>query len=200
MTNPFAAPEWEAWPTATAGLQSTPGVDTATRLRTEISIAGFVTAYSVILGAVMGLVWPRVAPHVAIVQAARGSEVATKALLGDDMWFGLLGVIAGVVSVAVVLLVARDAGRGPGALVGLTAGGVLGSLVAVHIGHQIQHPHLVTTLHAVPGITHREITTVLSYFDFTVRAHGVLLAWPLAAVVMHAVALIVRYLRLGPEA
>lgn len=206
MTNPYATPEWQAWSGPAA--KAAPGVSGgATSIGTEAVVAMLVATYSIGLGAVMGLVWPRLAPHVQFIRAINGSEAAAKALLGDDMWFALLGGVAGVLSVAILLLVARDAGRGPGGLLGLAIGGVLASLVAAHIGHHVQQPHIVqqphlveTLRHLAPGITQRQIDSLLGLFAFKVRANVVLLAWPIAAVITHAISIIARYLRLGPEA
>jgi hypothetical protein len=153
----------------------------------EALVAVLVVAYSLVLGAVVGLIWPHVAPHLRLVAAINGSEAATKALLGDDMWLALLGLIAGIVSVGLLMFLARDAGSGPGGALGLAVGGVLGSLVAAHVGHLVEHPHIVTALRAsFPGITPHSVTTILGYFDWKVRAKAVLLAWPLAAVATHA--------------
>jgi hypothetical protein len=164
----------------------------------EAVVAGLVVAYSVMLGAAVGLIWPRVAPQLRLVAAIDGSEAATKALLGDDMWLALLGIIAGVVSVAVLAIVARDAGGGPGGAVGLAIGGLLGSLVAAQVGHLVQHPHVVSTLRSsFPGITRHSLSVILGYFDFKVRAKVVLLAWPVAAVLVHAAAASLRYRRLS---
>jgi hypothetical protein len=200
VSNPYASPEVPTWPGVPA--ESWPirraeqtRVQTARR---EGTVALLTATYSVLLGGVVGVVWPRVAPHVQILRAIDGSEAASKALLGDDMWFALLGVAAGVVAVAALLLAAREDGRGPGGVLGLAIGGVLGSLVAAHIGHRWQQPHIVTTLHTqAPHLTHTQVKAVLGYFTFEVRAKSVFLAWPIAAVVVHAATVILRSAREG---
>lgn len=182
------APDWQRWQIRTAEAWPAPQ-DTEARmeLRTEVLVAVVITAYSVLLGGVVGLIWPRVAPHIRLADAIFGSEAATKALLGDDMWLALLGAIAGLVVVAVAFVTARDAVAGPGGVVGLAVGGVLGSLVAAQVGHLVQHPHVVAALHAgFPTLAHHQIATILGYFDFRVRARAVLVAWPLAAVMVHS--------------
>jgi len=71
--------------------------------------------------------------------------------------------------------------------VGLAVGGLLGSLVAAHVGHLAQHPNVLSVLHTwFPTITPHSAAAVLSDFDFRVRARVVLLAWPLTAVVAQA--------------
>jgi hypothetical protein len=201
VTNPFSTPDWQTWtaPAADSWL-GRHAKDRVENVRREIVVGGLVTIFSVLFGGVVGVVWPRVAPHVQIIRAIDGSEGAAKALLGDDMWFAFMGIAAGVVVVALLLLVARDAGCGPGGVLGLAIGGVLGSLVAAHIGHHVQQPHIVTTLHQrAPRLTPAQVNAVLGYFTFEVRAKAVLVAWPMAAVILHAAAIIGRRLRLAPE-
>ena len=203
MTDPsqaaFVQPDWQQWQVTISEQMPAPDAAEATvSWRLEGVVAVLVVAYSVVLGGAVGLIWPRVAPHVHLVQAIDGSEAATKALLGDDMWLALLGVVAGVVSVALLAIVGRDAGAGPGGAVGLAVGGVLGSLVAAQVGHLVQHPHIVSTLQSsFPGITHHSVVAILGYFDFKVRAKAVLLAWPFAAVIVHVAASALRYRRLA---
>jgi hypothetical protein len=195
-------PDWQRWRVSVTEPGPAPqAAEAAVNWRLEAVVAVLVVAYSTLLGSVVGLIWPRVAPHLQLVRAINGSEAATKALLGDDMWLGALGLIAGVLSVAVLSVMARDDAGGPGAALGLVVGGVLGSLVAAHVGHQVQHPHVVSALRSsFPGITHQSIATILGYFDFKVRAKAVLVAWPLAAVLVHLAATTLRYRRLAARA
>jgi hypothetical protein len=201
MTNPYstpAAPDWQQWQVTVPQTWSAPQLadGDAVHWGREAVVAGFVTAYSVVLGGIAGLVWPHLAPHIRLVDAINGSEAASKALLGDDMWLALLGIIAGVLAVAILALVARDAGHGPGGVVGLAVGGVLGSLAAAHVGHLVQQPHIVAALRSsFPGVTHSTITQLLGYFGFRVRARSVLVAWPIAAVAMQLLVLALRHLR-----
>jgi hypothetical protein len=190
-----APSDWQRWQvTITEPWAAPDSAETTVRWGREAIVALLVATYSVMLGAVVGLIWPHVAPHIRLVAAINGSEAATKALLGDDMWLALLGLVAGVVSVAVLALVAREAGGGPGGVLGLAVGGLLGSLVAAQVGHLVQHPHVVSALRtSFPGITHHSVTTILGYFDFRVRAKAVLVAWPLAAVALHAATVGLRH-------
>jgi hypothetical protein len=193
-------PDWQRWQyTVTEPWQAPEAAEAGVKWLPEALVSVLVVAYSVVFGGAVGLIWPRVAPHIRLVAAIDGSEGATKALLGDDLWLALLGVIAGVVSVAVLAVIARDAGGGPGGAVGLAVGGLLGSMVAAQVGHLVQSPHIVSTLRAsFPGISHHSVTTIVGYFGFTVRAKAVLVAWPLAAVIVHAAAASLRYRRLAP--
>jgi H+/Cl- antiporter ClcA len=197
---PAAYPQWQPWPEAGPGQWSAAGPLPAAGERiawlSELVVGGLIAGFSGLLGAVVGLIWPRVAPHIQLVRAINGSEAASKALLGDDLWLALLGVAAGIFVVAVLTISARDAAGGPGAVLGLAIGGFLGSLVAAHVGHLVQQPHLVTTLRAsYKGITPHSIKALLGYFDFKVRAKAVLLAWPIAAIAMHGVVVVVRFFR-----
>ncbi|HTW20289.1 MAG TPA: DUF2567 domain-containing protein [Mycobacteriales bacterium] len=194
MTDPtgsgLATPEWQHWQVVKSEPWPTPqALDEVTiRWRAEVFVALVVAAYSTVLGGLVGMLWPRVAPHVRLVAAINGSEAATKALLGDDMWLAFLGILAGLVVVAGSFVLARDATDGPGGVIGLAVGGILGSLVAAQVGHLEQHPHVVSALNAAyPGLSRHSVRTILGYFDFKLRAEGVLVAWPVAAVAAHAI-------------
>lgn len=181
----------ERWPTATTAARN------RIRWRGEAVILVLVTVFSTLVGAAMGLIWPRLAPHIDVINAYyRGSVEASKALLGDDVWFAFLGVVAGIVCVAVLLLAAGELARGPGAVLGVAVGGVLGSLVALHIGTAVQQPHIVSSVHAnVPNVRPADISRILMFFNFRVRARAAILAWPFTAVVLVGLNVIVRYFR-----
>jgi membrane protein YqaA with SNARE-associated domain len=191
--------DWQRWQvTITEPWPAPEEAEAAISWRTEGLVALVVVACSAVLGGLVGLVWPRVAPHIHVVPAVNGSEAATKALLGDDMWLALLGAIAGVVSVVLLAFIARDTGSGPGAVVGLAIGGLLGSIVAARVGHLVEHPHIVIAIRAgFPGITPHSVTAIVGYFDFRVRARAVLVAWPLTAVALHAVLATLRHRQLA---
>jgi hypothetical protein len=190
MTEPYEVahvPTWTASElTPDSERWSSPAREDPIDWAREGIVAGLVTIYSVLLGAVVGLIWPHVAPPFDITRAVDGSEAATKALLGADMWFALLGIVAGAVAAAILTFFGREAGRGPGGIVGLAIGGLLGSLVAAHVGHLVREPDFTSGLKAAfPGITPASVKTIQGYFGFTVRMKAVLLAWPIAAVLVH---------------
>jgi hypothetical protein len=192
---PSASPDWQQWQAPVAAAWPAPPIAVPDPVRWvhEAVVAGFVVAYSTVIGAVVGLVWPHFAPRIRLAAAIDGSEAASKALLSDDMRLGLLGLIASVVAVAILALVARDFGSGPGAVVGLAVGGVLGSLAAAQLGHLVQNPHLATTLRATyPGITNTSVKQLLGYFGFRLRTKSVVLAWPVAAVILQLGVLALR--------
>jgi hypothetical protein len=194
-----ATPDWQRWQvTLTEPWQAPEAAEAQVRWGPEALVALLVVAYSMVLGGAVGLIWPRVAPHIRLADAIDGSEAATKALLGDDLWLALLGIFAGVLSVALLALIARDAGGGPGGVLGLAIGGLLGSIVAAHVGHLVQSPHILSELKAsFPGISAHSLTTIVGYFGFRVRARAVLVAWPVAAVALHAATAAFRYRRLS---
>jgi hypothetical protein len=151
--------------------------------RRELTAFGLITVFSALVGGAVGPIWHAVAPQLNLVSANDGSAAATKVLIGDDLWLGLVGILAGVACVLVLAVVARAMLRGPGAVLGLAAGGFLGSLVAAHLGHRVGHHQMVAGLAtAFPHAKQHGIRLFLSYYDFRVRARAVLLGWPLAAV------------------
>jgi hypothetical protein len=161
--------------------------------RAELRVMVLVTMFSALLGEAVGLIWHALAPTVGIVAAAEGSSAATKALIGDDLWLALLGIVAGVVCVALLIVVAPDGARGPGATLGLAVGGVLGSIVAARVGHLVGHHDLTGVLHSsLPQVSDKVDRLILHYFDFTVRAKPVLVAWPAAATLLNTLIVAVR--------
>jgi hypothetical protein len=155
----------------------------------QLRLGVVIAAYSALLGAVVGLVWEAGAPTIQLAAAINGNEGAGKPLIGDDLRLGLLGIVAGILAAAVVLVLGRNRERGPGEVLGLAAGGVLGALVAARVGDLARHHQMVSTIaRIVPGATPGETSNILDYFGFHVRATGVLLFWPIAAVAVHLLA------------
>jgi hypothetical protein len=191
------APDWQPWaPTATVTERwiVPEVVDRRVDWAAETAVSVIVTIYSILLGGEVGLLWPWLSPRIRLVDAINGSEAATKALLGDDIWLAGLGIVAGIFSALLLALVARDAGRGPGGAIGLAVGGVLGSLVAARVGHLERQPHIIAALQlSYPGISQHSVSMILGYFDFKVRAREVLVAWPLAGVIVHTLLGALRY-------
>jgi hypothetical protein len=155
-------------------------------VRAEILLGAVVAAFSALLGAAVGLIWAAGAPRVHLAAAIDGSESAAKPLIGDDVRLAVLGIIAGVLVAVVVLVAGRHRARGPGEVLGLAVGGVLGALVAARVGDVARQQEMVQALAAaVPGVTSGESSRLLGFFGFRVRATGVLMLWPIAAVVVH---------------
>lgn len=145
-------------------------------------VALLTTVLMTIAGAVMGLVWSATAPKLSLPAVVAGSEATFKSQIAADGRFLLLGIVAGVLCAGVLIALGE---RGPGAVIGLAVGGVLAALVANRIGVIAQHDATFSALRSL-GISHS--ARVLDLVDFRVRAQGVLLAWPLAALVVHGLA------------
>lgn len=153
----------------------------------EARIALVVGAFVTLLGSVVGVVWHAVASKPALLDVASASEGAMKLLIGEDLWLGLLGVFAGVVSVALLRVVTSSAADGPGAQLGLAVGGLLAMLVAARTGHLIAHDSLAAALRSkYPDADPSVVTYLAKLFAFKLRMKAVLLSWPFAAVLLNA--------------
>ncbi|HVU61663.1 MAG TPA: hypothetical protein VHA79_08675 [Mycobacteriales bacterium] len=165
--------------------------------RLEARNALLVTTYLALFGSVVGIIWHAFAPRVDILPlAVRGSQGAMKPLIGADVWLGGLGLAAAVVCVLTLAVVHRDAMEGPGATVGLAVGGILGMLVAARVGHLLGRHDLYDTLrtiypHPTAAVDH-QLHAYVRTWDLGVRAQGVLLAWPLAAVLLNGIVVAFR--------
>ena len=137
------------------------------------------TALVAVAGSVVGLIWSATSPKLSIRAVAAGSEATFKSQVAADGRFLLLGALAGVICAVIVLAFGQ---HGPGAVVGLAVGGVLAALVANRVGVVAQHDATLSALHSL-GISHS--AHVLDLVGFRVRAQGVLLAWPIAALLVH---------------
>lgn len=147
-----------------------------------------VAVYVTLSGPVVGLIWAWSGPKTDILRALEGSGVAWRAESGADVHFGLLCVAAGIACAAVVLALRLD---GPGAVAGLVLGGLGAAFVANRVGYLLNRGDTIDILraHSVP-------LSLLARFGidpfFKVRALGVLVAWPLAALLVHMLALGLR--------
>jgi hypothetical protein len=144
------------------------------------------TLFVTLSGAVAGLVWAAVAPKLSLAAVLAGREGPFRAQIGADVWFVLVAALAGVLTAAVALLLRAD---GPSATAGLGAGGVAAAFVADRVGWLSQQADLLETLRAL----HLDPTDVnMALVDFRLRALGVVVAWPLAAIIVHTCAVAIR--------
>ncbi|MDQ1697648.1 MAG: hypothetical protein QOJ03_3001 [Frankiaceae bacterium] len=182
-------PEWQL----PAGRSAYPPPFLEPLLRWPTDALDFVgtTVLMMLSGPVVGLLWFHVAPKLSIPKVVAGSEAPFRAQIGADAWFLLLAVLAGVVCAAVVVALRRT---GPGTVAGLAVGGAGAAVVADRVGYLAQHG---ATLHMLRALGIDPAGVSLDAVDFRVRALGVLVAWPLAAVVAHALALAVKARRSG---
>lgn len=177
--NPWAvtAPGWNPPPASTA---PTPSV------ASEVA-AGVGTAAAVaLLGAPIGLLWAAVAPKVSVVRTSEGLNLLsaqTKAFVGADGWFLVIGLLAGVLCGVLAWRFGRS--RSLATVLGLTVGGVLAAVIAWRVGHLVDVPRLAATLRSLSGKPIIDPTLDL-------RAKGVLFAWPFAAVAAFLVLLGIR--------
>ncbi|MFC7932887.1 DUF2567 domain-containing protein [Streptomyces cinereoruber] len=147
----------------------------------EVIQGVLVTVVSAVAGALLGVLWLNLAPRVLLVSDGKGvylrnSEAETA--IGSDGTFVLLALAFGAVAGLAVFLLRR---RGGVPLVlGLAAGGVLGSLLAWGLG-----THFGPTSDVV---AHAKQVGPNVPFDAPLELHlgaAALLAWPLAAMIVH---------------
>jgi len=149
-------------------------------MRTELREAAVVTVAMTFGGALLGVLWWWLAPHVPLVSDSTTvylKDTEGEQAIGVDGTFALLALAFGLVSALAVFLLRR---RGGVALVvALTVGGILGSLVAWRLGIWLG-PTRDVAAHAKDagaGVT----------FDAPLElgAKGAVLAWSVSALLTH---------------
>jgi hypothetical protein len=146
---------------------------------------GFVAAFSVLLGALAGVVWHAVGITATLTPKAGAVYLPDdeKFFLDNDLRFALVALVTGIVVAVLVMLICPDTWIGPGMVLGLAAGGVLGALVAAHVGHVLGHHALMTKVdHYAPGADPKRVSAAIDSIDFKVRWWLGAAAWPFAAV------------------
>ncbi|RMI41369.1 hypothetical protein EBO15_23155 [Actinomadura harenae] len=134
-----------------------------------------------VLGPVAGVLWHAVSPTVTFV-VVRGeayfADGESQAPIGTDARFALIGIVAGLLC---GLVAYRFGGRDNDVplLVGLALGGTAAALLAWWVGHRFGLAHYQHVLR-----TGADGTEVKGPPD--VRARGLLVFWPLAAVAAYA--------------
>ncbi|MBY8865237.1 MULTISPECIES: hypothetical protein [Streptomyces] len=175
------APVWQA-PTggATRSLygQDGPG------MKTELREAAVVTVAVALGGVLLGLLWLWLAPRVPLVGELTDNSWVVylkdsegEQAVGVDGTFTLLALALGALSAVVVFLL-RKRGGVP-LVVALCVGGLLGSVLAWRLGLWLGPEHDV--------IAHAKAVGKGVTFSAPMKlgAKGALLAWPLAALVVH---------------
>lgn len=120
----------------------------------DARVAGAVVAFTVLLGAPAGLIWSWVAPRFTVEVTANGVSTpnieGSKAFIGADGSYLLVMLGAGVLCGAVAWVLARRSG--PWTVLSLTAGGVLGALVAARVGVLPGTEHVLAALKEHSGV------------------------------------------------
>ncbi|MGW6569054.1 DUF2567 domain-containing protein [Streptomyces sp. NPDC054975] len=148
---------------------------------TELRQAAVVAAVSTVAGVVLGLLWLWLAPRVPLISDGKAvflRDSEGEAAVGADGTFVLLAFGFGVVAATLVFLVHRHGGVA--LVLGLAAGGVLGSLLGWGVGTFLGPTHDV--------VAHAREVGANVVFDAPLKLEmwaGALLAWPLAAMIAH---------------
>jgi hypothetical protein len=147
----------------------------ASRIRIGVLAALAIT----VLGVPIGLLWVALAPRTAY-QVAGGkallAEPESQTLIAADGWFAVLTAAVGLLCGLAAYVLAGRVGE-LGLLAGIAAGGAAAAIVAWRLGHLIG---LGAYQHALR--TSADGTLVRA--PLTLHALGVVLAWPLTAVVV----------------
>jgi hypothetical protein len=149
-------------------------------MKTELRESAVVLVAVAIMGVALGLLWLWLAPRVPLVSNGKAvflKDTEGEEAVGADGTFVLLALAFGAVSAAAVFLFRRRGGIA--LVVALAVGGVLGSMLAWGMGVWFGPTGDV--------VTHARAVGEGATFDapLELRAYGALLAWPVAAMVMH---------------
>ena len=149
------------------------------RARPSVVAIGLALLGCLVAGAVTGVIWEMVTPlpQFQIVDGrALSSEFDVESAIAADGWFAICAAVAGIVSAAVVFAAVRAARIS--ALVGLTLGGLLASVLAWRVGVELG-PDSVRA--AAAGLKDGETFSG----PLELSALGVLFSWPLTAVIVY---------------
>ena len=146
--------------------------------------------YTIVVGAVAGLVWAAVAPKLSVPALAAGSDATFRAQVGADAWFLLVAALAGVV--CTLMAVAFIGEPGPEATTALAVGGMVAALVADRIGYLSERS---ATSDALRAIGAHPDGSLISEIDFRLRALGVLTVWPIASLAVVGLVLAINAAR-----
>ncbi|MFJ7964218.1 AAA family ATPase [Streptomyces sp. NPDC096324] len=149
-------------------------------MKTEVREAAVITVAVALAGALLGVLWSWLAPHVPLVADATAvylKDTEGEQAIGVDGTFTLLALGFGALSALVVFLVRRRGGVP--LVIALALGGLLGSLLAWRVGiwlgptqNVVEHAKAVGK-----GVTFSA--------PLKLGAKGALLAWSLSALVVH---------------
>ncbi|MGA4842551.1 DUF2567 domain-containing protein [Streptomyces sp. G45] len=181
--SPWQAPQAPQAPAQASGPAPGTGYEEdGPGMRREVVEAAVIGVAVAVSGVLLGLLWLWLAPRVPLIaseEAVYLKDNEGEQAIGVDGTFTLLGLGFGLLSAVVVFLVRRRGGIP--LVVGLAAGGLLGAVLAWKVGVWLG-PETDVVAHAKSvgrGVV----------FDapMELKAKGVLLAWPVAAMVVHLV-------------
>ncbi|MFI6692417.1 ABC transporter permease [Streptomyces sp. NPDC050433] len=181
LTPPHQPPNDDPWqkPQGAGATAYVPEAADETDTRTELKQAVGVTLAVALSGVLLGLLWLWLSPRVPLIagdSAVFLKDTEGEEAIGADGTFVLLALGFGVVSAALVFFFRRRGGVP--LVVGLALGGLLASGLAWLVGWVLGPDDVVAQARAVgQGAT----------FDapLELNARGALLAWPVAAMLVH---------------
>ncbi|MFI5527978.1 hypothetical protein ACIA8O_05410 [Kitasatospora sp. NPDC051853] len=147
----------------------------------ELRIGAVITAAGAVLGAVMGVLWLQLAPRVMLIagsDAIRYVDPEGEQRAGADGTFALLGLGAGVLCALVAFVLTRRRGGGIAVATGLAVGGLAGSVIAWQLGTRLG-PSTDVVASAKKAGQGVQFSAALE-----LGAHGALLVWPMAAMIL----------------
>ena len=170
-----------------------PGLPTASavlppaeeRWRQDLIASSLTAAFTVLLGAPIGLLWSGLAPHAHVAIDAAGANVvdgATEVFIGGDGWFLAVTLIAGIVCGTLAWLLARRSA--PYVVVALVGGGLLAAYVASKVGVRIGQDELKAAL--ASGAKGNYTANV------ALQMKEAIVVWPLGALVSFVVLVLSR--------
>ncbi|OKI05471.1 ABC transporter permease [Streptomyces sp. CB02923] len=175
--NPWASPSGASSEPTSEGS----AVHDRAAFRRELREAALIALAVTVCGALLGVLWAWLAPHVPLIGDGIGNvylkNIEGEEAIGGDGTFILLALGFGVVCAAVAFLIRR--GGGIPLVVALVVGGLLGSVVAWRLGVWLGPSSDLAARAAEAG---KGVP-----FDGPLRleAKGALLAWPAGAMIAH---------------
>ncbi|MEU0666973.1 DUF2567 domain-containing protein [Streptomyces lavendulocolor] len=172
--DPAWPPPYPAAPKGADGTDDTP--DAATEVRQGLVVLLAVT----LAGLALGLLWLWLAPRIPLISDGKAvflKDTEGENAVGADGTFTLLALGLGALSAAVVFWFYRHGGIA--IVIGLALGGLLGSLLGWGVGTLLGPAHDVAEHARAVG------AGVTFHAPLELKAHGAILAWPVAAMLVH---------------
>ncbi|MEV3991849.1 DUF2567 domain-containing protein [Streptomyces sp. NPDC049837] len=156
------------------------GADDAPDVATEVRQGAVVLLGVTLAGIALGLLWLWLAPRIPLVSDGKAvflKDTEGEGAVGADGTFALLALGLGALSAAVVFWFHRHGGIA--IVVGLALGGLLASLLGWGVGTLLGPAHDVAE--------HARAVGAGVTFDapLKLQAHGAVLAWPVASMLVH---------------